>query len=70
MAIKTTRPKNVEIILTTSQVAEMLHVAYQSLANERHLGKSKIPFVRIGKKIVYRHTDIQAYLDANTVSQS
>lgn len=52
---------------TPAEVAEALHTSPASLAQDRYLGRG-IPYVKHGRKVLYRWADVHAYLDANTVN--
>jgi hypothetical protein len=54
-----------EAVVLPAQLASFLHTTEAVLAQERyrHVG---IPYVRHGRRILYRVKDIRAYLDANT----
>jgi len=55
------------ITYTPAQVAELLHTTTASLANDRYLRKG-LPYVKHGSRVLYRACDIDAYLDAHTVT--
>jgi predicted DNA-binding transcriptional regulator AlpA len=55
-------------LLTTSQVAEILHLAKVTVATYRMKGKGPV-FIRMGKAIRYRLSDLQAWMDANAVGK-
>lgn len=48
------------------QVAEILHTTTGSLAQDRYLNRG-IPYVKHGRKVLYRWADVYAYLDQHTV---
>lgn len=52
--------------LKSEDVAEMLDVTLGSLANDRYLGQG-IPYVKIGTRVRYLESDVQAYIEANRV---
>ncbi len=53
-------------IATPAEVAEALHTTPGKLSQDRHLGRG-IPYIKHGKKVFYRWSDVRAYLDANLV---
>lgn len=53
--------------LTTKQLAELLDLSAETLANERYLGVG-IPYYKVGKRVRYSLDDVIAYLEANRVS--
>ncbi|SON63399.1 hypothetical protein MSIMFI_04929 [Mycobacterium simulans] len=52
-------------LLTPQQVADYRGTTVAVLAQERHKGTGP-RFIRDGRRIRYRASDIRAYLDANT----
>ncbi|TDO16928.1 helix-turn-helix protein [Mycobacterium sp. BK086] len=56
-------------LLTPEQVAKYRKMTVASLTQERYLGRGPL-FIRDGRKIRYRASDLAAYLDANTQEPS
>ncbi|MBK6900184.1 MAG: helix-turn-helix domain-containing protein [bacterium] len=57
-----------ESLITTQEAASMLAIKPGTLATWRSEGRSPIPFVRIGGRVVrYRLSDIQAYIEGHGV---
>ncbi len=52
---------------TPPEVAEYLHTTPAALAQDRYLGRG-VPYVKHGRKVLYRWSDVHAYLAANTVN--
>jgi hypothetical protein len=52
-------------LLTSRQVAEYLGTTEQVLAVDRYRGRG-LPYVRVGRRIRYRASQVRAYIDANT----
>lgn len=52
---------------TPRAVAECLHTTEQGLAQMRHRGAGP-KFVKVGRKVLYRWSDVQEYIAANTVT--
>jgi excisionase family DNA binding protein len=52
-----------EKFLTDQEVGELIGRSRSTLQKDRHLGHS-IPFIRIGKLIRYRQSDVDAWLAA------
>ncbi|PHM48567.1 helix-turn-helix domain-containing protein [Xenorhabdus miraniensis] len=48
--------------LTRSEAAAYLGVTAQTLANWAHTGKEKIPYHKIGRKVIYFKSDLDGYL--------
>lgn len=54
----------------TKQVAAYLHTTEDGLAQMRYRGTGP-KFVKVGpRKVIYRWSDVQAYLDANTCQRT
>lgn len=61
-------PRTVSPVLATAeQVAECLHTTTSSLAQDRYHRRG-IPYVKHGRRVLYRWSDVYAYLEANTVT--
>jgi hypothetical protein len=52
-----------------SQVAPVLDTTEAGLAQMRYRGTGP-RFVKVGRKVVYRWSDVRAYLDANTLQRT
>jgi excisionase family DNA binding protein len=50
-------------LLTPDDVAEMLDVSPQTLASWRTTGRYDLPFLRIGRLVRYRRSDIEDFLE-------
>ena len=53
-------------LLTTTEVAEMLHVKSGTLQNargEKSTSTIKIPFVKVGSKVLYMLQDVEDYIE-------
>ena len=64
----TTTPADLDIALP-EQVAELLHTSEAGLSQMRYRGTGP-RFIKAGKKVLYRWSDVRAYLDANTVQRT
>jgi hypothetical protein len=53
--------------LTPSEVSQLTRKPVASLAVDRCLRRDHPPFLRIGRKIIYRKTDVLAWLEAHRV---
>ncbi|HNP57520.1 MAG TPA: DNA-binding protein [Gordonia sp. (in: high G+C Gram-positive bacteria)] len=51
---------------TADEVAKVVRVTTAALAQDRYLGRG-IPYVKHGKRVLYRWDDVRAYLDANRI---
>ena len=56
--------------LTRNEAAAHLGVNPQTLANWAHTGKVKIPFHKVGRKVIYFKSDLDAYLDSTRRTQT
>lgn len=52
-------------LFCTKEAAREIHVEPQTMAQWRHNKKVNIPFVRIGRKVMYRKSDLEAFISAN-----
>lgn len=66
MATQQSSPGVLDELLTSQQVADYRGTTTGVLAQERFNGVGP-RFIRDGRRIRYRASDIRAYLDANTV---
>ncbi|MEU4412052.1 DNA-binding protein [Nocardia salmonicida] len=55
-------------LLEPSKTAEMMHTTPGKLAQDRYLGRG-LPYIKYGRKVLYRVADIRAYLDENVHGQ-
>lgn len=56
-------------LLTPAELAEYLSTTTANLAQLRYLGKGPA-FIKAGRSIRYRESDVQAWLDENTRTQT
>lgn len=54
---------------TAAEVAPVLHTTESGLAQMRYRGTGP-KFIKVGKKVIYRWSDVRAFLDANTVQRT
>ena len=59
----------IPVLLTPGQLATLLGVSERKLEHDRHRGTG-IPFVKYGRRVVYRGLDVHAYLAANVFSST
>lgn len=57
---------NEERLLTKKEVLEYLRVSRSTLD---HSLMKKIPYIKLGKRVLFRKSDIDAYLDKKTINK-
>ena len=57
-------------LLDERKTAKLLGIAPNTLAQWRFSGKVDLPFIRMGRNIRYRVSDIENFLRRNTKNQS
>lgn len=55
-------------LLTTKELARHLKCSESLLEKQRHFGKG-IPYLKLGRKCLYRSEDVQKYLEATRVGE-
>ena len=50
-------------LLTPQQVAEKLGVTETTLTAWRHHGRYDLPYLKLGRKVMYRKSDIESWLE-------
>jgi Helix-turn-helix domain len=58
-------PEAIEPLITGPEAESILRVARGYLAKDR-TAQARIPFVKIGRAVRYRQSDIRAFIAANT----
>ncbi|WP_417212619.1 helix-turn-helix domain-containing protein [Acinetobacter venetianus] len=58
------------ILLTNQEAAEILKISVKTLNNWRSARNGKIPFVKIGRGVRYKKSDLISYIDRQTISIS
>lgn len=56
-----------EKLLTAGQVAEILGIKEATLAQQRWRGDSSLSWVKMGRVIRYKLSDVQLYIEQSTV---
>ncbi len=54
-------------LISAGKTAEILGLKESTLAQYRWRGDTRLPWVKMGKSIRYKLTDIEAYIEKNTV---
>ena len=57
-------------LMTRPQAAEYLGVAHQTLSLWACTGRHDLPFIKIGRNVRYRRSDLDAWLDARRRTQT
>lgn len=57
-------PAAPEELWTPKQTASYLNTTEGTLSTERYLGRG-LPYVKIGRRVRYRASDVRAYIDAH-----
>ena len=55
-----------ELFLTTDEAARMLRVKPSTLVSARSLGKMRLPYVKVGGKVLYQREEIERYITEHT----
>ncbi len=56
-----------DMLINTEKAAELLSIPAATLTKWRSTGQVKIPFVKIGRQIKYRTTDLKSFIESSTV---
>jgi len=54
-------------LLSTEKAAELLSIPAATLIKWRSTGQVRIPFVKIGRQIKYRTTDLKRFIESSTI---
>jgi len=52
-------------LLSGPQVAEIIGTSPKTLPIWRHTGRVDLPYIKIGRKVMYRPEDVEAFLERN-----
>ena len=58
------------VLMTENDAADFLGVAKQTLSVWRCTGRYALPYVKLGRSIRYRLSDLEAFLAARTVTST
>lgn len=58
---------NDDCIVTPEQTSKLLSIPVTTLQKWRSTGENNIPYVKIGRSVRYKTTDLKAYIDRHTV---
>ena len=63
--------ENIDKLLTTEQAAKQLQISPRTLNNARSTGTGiVIPYHKIGSRVFYKQSDIEAYIENNTLTHT
>ncbi len=54
---------DIEQLMTTRDVAERLRISEETLSTWRCTGAQALPYVRVGRLVRYRPSEVNAYLE-------
>jgi len=60
--------KKQDVLKSPEQAAGVLNTSIQTLANWRATGRYALPYVKVGRLVRYRESDLVAFIAANTVA--
>ena len=61
-------PSNASEMLTREEAAEYMGIATQTLANWASTNRHDLPFTRVGRSVRYRKSDVDAWINRQTVN--
>ena len=50
--------------ITPQQLADQLHTSTQTLAQWRATGRYRLPYIKVGRKVLYRPQDVDKWLES------
>ncbi|MEL0636503.1 helix-turn-helix domain-containing protein [Marinomonas sp. TI.3.20] len=62
--------KSGSILINRAQAAQRLGVSSQTLSVWASTGRYNLRYVKVGSRVMYRITDLEAFLESRTVSNS
>lgn len=65
MEVKTQKQ---EPLISAGRAASLLGTTIHTLANWRATGRYSLPYVKVGRCVRYRLSDIEAFIEAGTVA--
>jgi hypothetical protein len=60
--------KSITTLISPSQVANILGVKLKTLAQWRSSGLINLPYCKIGSRVMYRASDVDAYISRSMIS--
>lgn len=65
----TTSPPPTKRLLTPDETSELLGVTAHTLSVWRCTGRYKLPFVKVGRSVMYKPADVEKWIEKNTVAK-
>jgi len=56
-----------DVLTDTAGAAKLLHIPAKTLNKWRSTGQNNLPYIKIGRQIKYRTTDLKKYIERHTV---
>ena len=63
----TQSPLEIEALTDTNGAAQYLKIPAKTLQKWRSTGYANIPYIKIGRKVRYRPSDLRAYVDRHLI---
>jgi hypothetical protein len=63
------KPPEMPDLATPPEVADYLHTTVAQLAQFRYMGRGPV-FIKVGRKVLYRWSDVADWLDRNTMQRT
>jgi hypothetical protein len=58
---------NIDVLTDTAGASTILHIPEATLTKWRSTGENNIPYIKIGRQVKYRTSDLRAYIEKHTV---
>ena len=65
-----TNTKNTDQLLTRKEAAKILGVKSTTMAHWTCVGRYNLPYVKIGRLVKYRSSDIQNFINNNSIGDN
>lgn len=56
-----------DVLTDTAGASKLLHIPAATLIKWRSTGENNVPYIKIGKQVKYRTTDLRKYIERRTV---
>lgn len=61
---------NTPNLIPSTKAAEYLGISNKTLSKWRYTGEHQIPFVKMGRYVKYRISDLDAFIESRTMTQT